>query len=149
LEPLEFGLRILYLLGQMLYHLSQASSPFCFAYFLIEFHVYGWISLDHMPLIYAFCIAGMTDSYHHTQLYWLSQSVINVFLRLTSNCYPTNLCLPSTWNCRHEPSHLAQYVSLTYTIQTKVMFAVNIHHNVPFSMPKFNIFLCQDFQSFV
>jgi hypothetical protein len=60
-----------HLLVQVLYHLSQTSSPFCFSYF------WDWVSclcsvmlagLDHHPPVCATHIVGMTDMYHQTQL---------------------------------------------------------------------------------
>jgi hypothetical protein len=38
--------------------------PFCFGYFLIGFSTFAWASLRHDP-----CIAGMTGTHHHAQLF--------------------------------------------------------------------------------
>jgi hypothetical protein len=56
-------------LVQELYHLSHTPSLFTFIIFLIGSHFDVWAGLDHDSPIYASCIAGMTDMYHHTHCF--------------------------------------------------------------------------------
>jgi hypothetical protein len=48
--------------------LSQSPALFDFVIFLIGSYVFVQAHLDCNPPIYASCVAGMTGSYHHTQL---------------------------------------------------------------------------------
>jgi hypothetical protein len=55
---------------QVLYHLNHAPNPsfLLLIIFLIGSCVYAQAVLDHNPAIYASHVAGMADTYHHTQL---------------------------------------------------------------------------------
>jgi hypothetical protein len=51
--------------------LSHNPSHLCFI-FRVGSCFYAQVGLDWDPSIYAFCVPGMTDVYHHAQIYWLS-----------------------------------------------------------------------------
>jgi hypothetical protein len=48
------------------HHLNHAPSPICFSYF--KSLIYGQVSLDLDPPIYASGVGEMTGVYHHTKL---------------------------------------------------------------------------------
>jgi hypothetical protein len=58
------------LIMQMLYHLSQACSPF-FALVIFQIRVLHFcpgLASYHQPITYASCVVGITGSCHHVQL---------------------------------------------------------------------------------
>jgi hypothetical protein len=40
---------------EVIYHLNNATSLFCFGYFEIGSETYTWVGLDHSPPIYTLC----------------------------------------------------------------------------------------------
>jgi hypothetical protein len=70
----------LVLTRQDLYHLSHAPSPFfALGIFRIGLYIYTQASLGCDPPIYAFCLAGMTGTYHHPQPLLVEMGFLKLF----------------------------------------------------------------------
>jgi hypothetical protein len=106
LMVLEFEVRAPHLLGRCT--IAWATPPALFALVIFETESHIFALAD--PSVYAFCIAVITSTHYHFQLYWLNWwggGLTNILPRLILNRCPPNLHLPGNWGYRHESQHLA------------------------------------------
>jgi hypothetical protein len=103
---LGFEHRALHLPGQVLYHLSHASSPFCFSYFScsVSHLCLGWSG----PWSFFFFLPCSWDyrCVSSCAAYLLRWALANFLPVLPSNFDPPGLCLPSSWDYRCKPLYL-------------------------------------------
>jgi hypothetical protein len=95
------------LVRQALYHLGNASSPFCFSYFSDSVLCFAWAGFGQ--LCSYLCLLPSWDCRYAPQCsaYLLKWVLNNFLLVLASNHNPSDLYLLNRWGHRHELLYLA------------------------------------------
>jgi hypothetical protein len=88
-------------------HLSFSTALSTVGIFLIQSHIYSWVSLNHDSPIYTSYLGGMKSIYHYIQ-FGLRYDLAKILPILALN---SNLCLLSSedYGCDREPTHPAHY----------------------------------------
>jgi hypothetical protein len=99
---LESELRALCLWGRC--STTWAIPPFLFALAIYEIGSHFYSGQPGLPSSYFMlpALAGIIGVYHHTQLFPLRCSFMNLLFGVALNCSPPNLTLPSSLNYSHE-----------------------------------------------
>jgi hypothetical protein len=90
-------------------HGSANKPDFRLYLFIYLFIYYPELTSDHNFVAYAFYVAGITNTCHHTQLVVWNGGLTNFLLGLALNCDLPNLLLSSSWDYKHEPQFSAWF----------------------------------------